>query len=172
MSDKTEWVTKIKSIVDPKGLAAKKQNSSEGGGPMKQSHSDGSLVCCKTLHFCFVNGICNACIWFCPFISPYENSLSPGLLEAFHYSRKGWIMWHLLFILVKYFPFMYILSFQETILKKPVNPEEELRWISQEVRGYVEAVLNSLAANVPKLRRQSFSGFPNFFFMPCNVLLF
>ncbi|XP_066331416.1 dynamin-2A-like isoform X2 [Miscanthus floridulus] len=81
MSDKTEWVTKIKSIADPKGLAAKKQNSSEGGGPMKQSHSDGSL---------------------------------------------------------------------DTILKKPVNPEEELRWISQEVRGYVEAVLNSLAANVPK----------------------
>ncbi|OQU80466.1 hypothetical protein SORBI_3007G131000 [Sorghum bicolor] len=82
MSDKTEWVTKIKSIVDPKGLAAKKQISSEGGGPMKQIHSDGSL---------------------------------------------------------------------ETTLKKPVNPEEELRWISQEVRGYVEAVLSSLAANVPKL---------------------
>ncbi|XP_021320236.1 dynamin-2A isoform X2 [Sorghum bicolor] len=81
MSDKTEWVTKIKSIVDPKGLAAKKQISSEGGGPMKQIHSDGSL---------------------------------------------------------------------ETTLKKPVNPEEELRWISQEVRGYVEAVLSSLAANVPK----------------------
>jgi dynamin GTPase len=51
---------------------------------------------------------------------------------------------------------MYILSFQETVLKKPVNPEEELRWISQEVRGYVEAVLSSLAANVPKLRPQSF----------------
>jgi len=78
MSDKTEWVSKIKSIVDPKGLAAKKQNSSEGGGPMKQSHSDGSLVCCKTLHFCFVNGICNACIWFCPFISPYENFWKPS----------------------------------------------------------------------------------------------
>jgi len=42
------------------------------------------------------------------------------------------------------------------MLKKPINPEEELRWISQEVRGYVEAVLNSLAANVPKLRPQSF----------------
>lgn len=38
----------------------------------------------------------------------------------------------------------------DTMLRKPVDPEEELRWISQEVRGYVEAVLNSLAANVPK----------------------
>jgi len=47
------------------------------------------------------------------------------------------------------------------MLKKPVNPEEELRWISQEVRGYVEAVLNSLAANVPKLRPQSFHPFLN-----------
>lgn len=37
------------------------------------------------------------------------------------------------------------------MLRKPVDPEEELRWISQEVRGYVETVLNSLAANVPKL---------------------
>ncbi|KAK1402420.1 Dynamin GTPase [Heracleum sosnowskyi] len=34
--------------------------------------------------------------------------------------------------------------------RKPADPEEELRWMSQEVRGYVEAVLNSLAANVPK----------------------
>lgn len=68
---------------------------------------------------------------------------------------------------------MYILSFQETVLKKPVNPEEELRWISQEVRGYVEAVLSSLAANVPKLRPQSFWGFPNFFFhaMQCLTIL-
>nr|XP_034598677.1 dynamin-2A-like isoform X1 [Setaria viridis] len=81
MSDKTEWVTKIKSIVDQKGVSAKKPNASEGGTPMKQSHSDVSL---------------------------------------------------------------------DTMLKKPVNPEEELRWISQEVRGYVEAVLSSLAANVPK----------------------
>ncbi|KAJ1268475.1 hypothetical protein BS78_07G138300 [Paspalum vaginatum] len=78
MSDKTEWVTKIKSIADPKGLSAKKPNGSEGGVPMKQSHSDASL---------------------------------------------------------------------DTMLKKPMNPEEELRWISQEVRGYVEAVLSSLAAN-------------------------
>lgn len=35
--------------------------------------------------------------------------------------------------------------------RKPADPEEELRWMSQEVRGYVEAVLNSLAANVPKV---------------------
>lgn len=35
--------------------------------------------------------------------------------------------------------------------RKPVDPEEELRWMAQEVRGYVEAVLNSLAANVPKV---------------------
>lgn len=35
--------------------------------------------------------------------------------------------------------------------RRPVDPEEELRWMSQEVRGYVEAVLNSLAANVPKV---------------------
>ncbi|CAL5019492.1 unnamed protein product [Urochloa decumbens] len=33
---------------------------------------------------------------------------------------------------------------------RSADPEEELRWMSQEVRGYVEAVLNSLAANVPK----------------------
>ncbi|KAL8205873.1 hypothetical protein R6Q57_009424 [Mikania cordata] len=38
----------------------------------------------------------------------------------------------------------------ETMARKPVDPEEELRWMAQEVRGYVEAVLNSLAANVPK----------------------
>jgi hypothetical protein len=36
-------------------------------------------------------------------------------------------------------------------MRKPADPEEELRWMSQEVRGYVEAVLNSLAANVPKV---------------------
>ncbi|KAK1321392.1 Dynamin-2A [Acorus calamus] len=34
--------------------------------------------------------------------------------------------------------------------RRLANTEEELRWMSQEVRGYVEAVLNSLAANVPK----------------------
>ncbi|KDP42490.1 hypothetical protein JCGZ_00287 [Jatropha curcas] len=37
-----------------------------------------------------------------------------------------------------------------TTTRRPADPEEELRWMSQEVRGYVEAVLNSLAANVPK----------------------
>ncbi|KAL4303962.1 hypothetical protein GQ457_10G015750 [Hibiscus cannabinus] len=37
----------------------------------------------------------------------------------------------------------------DTMVRRPVDPEE-LRWMSQEVRGYVEAVLNSLAANVPK----------------------
>ena len=35
--------------------------------------------------------------------------------------------------------------------RRPADPEEEHRWMSQEVRGYVEAVLNSLAANVPKV---------------------
>lgn len=35
--------------------------------------------------------------------------------------------------------------------QKPADPEEELRWMAQEVRGYCEAVLNSLAANVPKV---------------------
>jgi hypothetical protein len=40
--------------------------------------------------------------------------------------------------------------------RRPVDPEEELRWMSQEVRGYVEAVLNSLAANVPKVSLSSF----------------
>ncbi|XP_021720288.1 dynamin-2B-like [Chenopodium quinoa] len=38
----------------------------------------------------------------------------------------------------------------DTMARRPADPEEELRWMSQEVRGYVEAVLNSLAANVPK----------------------
>ncbi|KAK8675937.1 hypothetical protein V6N13_033996 [Hibiscus sabdariffa] len=38
----------------------------------------------------------------------------------------------------------------DTMARKPVDPVEELRWMSQEVRGYVEAVLNSLAANIPK----------------------
>lgn len=38
----------------------------------------------------------------------------------------------------------------ETMVRRPVDPEEELRMMAQEVRGYVEAVLNSLAANVPK----------------------
>ncbi|XP_028804056.1 dynamin-2B-like [Neltuma alba] len=38
----------------------------------------------------------------------------------------------------------------DAMARKPADPEEELRWMTQEVRGYVEAVLNSLAANVPK----------------------
>ncbi|CAL9107578.1 unnamed protein product [Musa acuminata var. zebrina] len=38
----------------------------------------------------------------------------------------------------------------DQLARRPADPEEELRWMSQEVRGYVEAVLNSLAANVPK----------------------
>jgi dynamin GTPase len=49
--------------------------------------------------------------------------------------------------------------------RKPADPEEELRWMSQEVRGYVEAVLNSLAANVPKVNTCSFSRF----FEPCDL---
>ncbi|KAL7237903.1 hypothetical protein ACSBR2_004077 [Camellia fascicularis] len=39
----------------------------------------------------------------------------------------------------------------DTMARRPADPEEELRWMAQEVRGYVEAVLNSLAANVPKV---------------------
>ncbi|KAM3208694.1 hypothetical protein ACQJBY_063410 [Aegilops geniculata] len=41
-------------------------------------------------------------------------------------------------------------SSTDAMIRRPADPEEELRWMSQEVRGYVEAVLNSLAANVPK----------------------
>jgi dynamin GTPase len=37
-----------------------------------------------------------------------------------------------------------------TVLRKPLDPEEDLRMMAQEVRDYVEAVLNSLSANVPK----------------------
>jgi dynamin GTPase len=37
-----------------------------------------------------------------------------------------------------------------TILRMPLDLEEELRLMAQEVRDYVEAVLNSLAANIPK----------------------
>ena len=47
--------------------------------------------------------------------------------------------------------------------RKPIDPEEELRWMSQEVRGYVEAVLNSLAANVPKV--SSKLPFPSLFLL-------
>ncbi|GMY07945.1 dynamin-2A-like [Fagus crenata] len=79
MSDKTEWMNKIRSIIQPSKAGQLKGASTEGG--LRQSHSDGSL---------------------------------------------------------------------DMMARKPADPEEELRWMSQEVRGYVEAVLNSLAANVPK----------------------
>ncbi|KAG6431951.1 hypothetical protein SASPL_103523 [Salvia splendens] len=46
--------------------------------------------------------------------------------------------------------FRGVITLEETMTRRPADPEEELRWMSQEVRGYVEAVLNSLAANVPK----------------------
>ncbi|KAL6525293.1 Dynamin-2A [Orobanche minor] len=77
MTDKTEWLSKLRTVISAKGGQVK----GESGPPMRQSHSDGSL---------------------------------------------------------------------DTMTRRPVDPEEELRWMAQEVRGYVEAVLNSLAANVPK----------------------
>ena len=46
--------------------------------------------------------------------------------------------------------------FKDTMARRPADPVEELRWMSQEVRGYVEAVLNSLSANVPKVNTCSF----------------
>ena len=54
--------------------------------------------------------------------------------------------------------------FKDTMARRPADPEEELRWMSQEVRGYVEAVLNSLAANVPKVYTHNFSRFSE----PCD----
>lgn len=78
-TDKTEWISKISSVIQAKG--GQIRLSSEGGSAMRHSLSDGSL---------------------------------------------------------------------DTMARRPADPEEELRWMSQEVRGYVEAVLNSLAANVPK----------------------
>ncbi|KAI0502163.1 hypothetical protein KFK09_017110 [Dendrobium nobile] len=80
LSDKIEWVNKMRSIAQPKGVPPKGTLGSHVG-PMRQNHSDGSL---------------------------------------------------------------------DAMVRKPADPEEELRWMSQEVRGYVEAVLNSVAANVPK----------------------
>ncbi|KAK8925935.1 Dynamin-2A [Platanthera zijinensis] len=80
LSDKIEWVKKLRSISQSRGIPPKGTPGYDVGS-MRQSHSDGSL---------------------------------------------------------------------ETMIRKPADPEEELRWMSQEVRGYVEAVLNSLAANVPK----------------------
>ncbi|KAI5073815.1 hypothetical protein GOP47_0011828 [Adiantum capillus-veneris] len=38
----------------------------------------------------------------------------------------------------------------DTVVRRPIDPEEDLKLMAQEVRDYVEAVLNSLAANVPK----------------------
>ncbi|KAL2629819.1 hypothetical protein R1flu_014505 [Riccia fluitans] len=38
----------------------------------------------------------------------------------------------------------------EPTYQRKIDPEEDLRMMAQEVRDYVEAVLNSLAANVPK----------------------
>jgi dynamin GTPase len=38
-----------------------------------------------------------------------------------------------------------------TVLRRPVDSEEELRSMAKEVRDYVEAVLNSLCANIPKV---------------------
>ncbi|TYI04231.1 hypothetical protein ES332_A10G004000v1 [Gossypium tomentosum] len=78
LADKTEWLEKLKNVVESKGGQVKVESATP---PMRQSLSDGSL---------------------------------------------------------------------DTMARKPADPEEELRWMSQEVRGYVEAVLNSLAANVPK----------------------
>ncbi|KAG6388897.1 hypothetical protein SASPL_150333 [Salvia splendens] len=46
--------------------------------------------------------------------------------------------------------FRGVITLEDTMTRRPADPEEELRWMAQEVRGYVEAVLNSLAANVPK----------------------
>ncbi len=49
--------------------------------------------------------------------------------------------------------FLETCFFQEmsTVLRRPVDPEEELRSMAKEVRDYVEAVLNSLCANIPKV---------------------
>lgn len=52
--------------------------------------------------------------------------------------------------------------FKDTMARRPADPEEELRWMSQEVRGYVEAVLNSLAANIPKVSSTQFISEPVF----------
>ncbi len=42
MSDKTEWMNKIRSIIQPSKAGQLKGASTEGG--LRQSHSDGSLV--------------------------------------------------------------------------------------------------------------------------------
>ncbi|EFJ05623.1 hypothetical protein SELMODRAFT_449094 [Selaginella moellendorffii] len=38
----------------------------------------------------------------------------------------------------------------DTVITRRADPEEELRIMAQEVRDYVEAVMNSLSANIPK----------------------
>ena len=60
---------------------------------------------------------------------------------------------HFLLLLCSTIPLTcyHTFSLKDTMARRPADPEEELRWMSQEVRGYVEAVLNSLAANVPKV---------------------
>ncbi len=50
-----------------------------------------------------------------------------------------------------YLIFQILLQEMSTVLRRPVDPEEELRIMAQEVRDYVEAVLNSLSANIPKV---------------------
>lgn len=37
------------------------------------------------------------------------------------------------------------------VLRRPADLDEDLRLMAQEVRDYVDAVLNSLSANVPKV---------------------
>lgn len=54
-------------------------------------------------------------------------------------------------LLIKRGSICFLVFYKDTMARRPADPEEELRWMSQEVRGYVEAVLNSLAANVPKV---------------------
>lgn len=46
LTDKTEWVTKIKSIVGLKESATKRPTS-EDVVPVRQDHSDGSPVSCN-----------------------------------------------------------------------------------------------------------------------------
>jgi hypothetical protein len=45
-----------------------------------------------------------------------------------------------------------MLQEMSTVLRRPLDLEEELRLMAQEVRDCVEAVLNSLSANIPKVR--------------------
>ncbi|MBA0627628.1 hypothetical protein Godav_022440 [Gossypium davidsonii] len=105
LADKTEWLEKLKNVVESKGGQVKVESAAP---PMRQSLSDGSLV---------------------------SYSLVP----------IGFFYLVLVLLLC-----LGCLRCSDTMARKPADPEEELRWMSQEVRGYVEAVLNSLAANVPK----------------------